>query len=77
MSKENAKTKVKGKIFPKGDDKFVYLSAQDWDKFTPEEKDRVIEGFTDKGQNGFEYLEKMKSMFPPVFKPKTLKWRTR
>jgi len=77
MSKENAKIKVKDKIFPKGDDKFVYLSAQDWDKFTPEEKDSAIEGFTDKGQNGFEYLDKMKSMFPPVFKPKTLKWRTR
>jgi len=77
MSKENAKTKVQGKIFPKGDDKAVYLSAQEWDKFTPEEKDRVIESFTDKGQNGFEYLEKMKSMFPPIFKPKPLTWRVR
>jgi hypothetical protein len=77
MSKENAKIKVKSKIFPKGDDVFVYLSAQDWDRFTPEEKDVVIECFADKGKNGFEYLEKMKSMFPPVWKPKPLTWRAR
>ena len=77
MSKEQAKIKVKLKIFPDGDEKFKYISAQEYARFTDEEKDCIIECFDDKGLNGWLYLEKMKAMFPPVVNFKPVKWRTR
>ena len=71
MSKE----KVKEKILKDG--KEQYLSAQEYDKMTSEDKAFIKEVLKDEKKDVELYEEKMKKLWPRTFQPKPLTWRVR
>ena len=71
MNKEKLKEKVKknGKI--------VHLSAQGYAALSDDDKKTLRTALEEEGVDPDEYEEHMKRLWPKVFVPKPLTWRTR
>jgi len=59
------------------DGKEVYLSAQDYAKLSNDDKKQLSEILQEEKKDPDLYEEKMKKLWPGVFKPKPLQWRKR
>ena len=69
------KDKIKEKVIKDGNE--IYLSAQDYNVMTDDDKETLRDVLKEEGKDADEYETKMKSLFPKVFTPKDLQWRRR
>ena len=70
-----SKDKIKDKILKDG--KEQYLSAQEYDLMTLEERGWIKEVLKDEKKDEKEYDKVMRKLWPKVFVPKSLTWRKR
>lgn len=69
------KDKLKEKILKDG--KECYLSAQEYDLMTTNEKALIKEVLKDEKKDPDDYERRMKKLWPKTFVPKPLVWRNR
>lgn len=70
-----AKEAVIKKVFPDDSTEPRFLSAQEYDSMTNDEKAVMSEVLTEKGKDSIEYERKMKSLFPKKVVMKPTVWR--